>query len=195
MKRFCLTIAAMAVMMGTVGSAAAIASPSASHHPTVSKATRTAQMAKLDARLSKLGNKRLSAQQLKSLGLRPASSADVARAKRMAGHGQARVANIGTTWFDWHWAGVSPLQTWIHTGFVGPYYSYPWYPYYYLFNDVYVCTGSDTGCQQADEYFYEYLVYYYPNGQWYTYGPSQYQNWSIPPAELGWGPYLYDEGV
>ena len=196
MKRFCLTIAALAVMMGTMGSAAAVASPQRARDavPSISAATRTAQLAKLTAKLSKLESKgtRLSVQQLKSLGLRPASSRDVARAKRMGHNGKAAVADIGTSWYDWQYAGV----TWVHTGYTGAYYSYPWYPYYVLYNDMYICTTSGTSCQQADTYFYEYLLYYYPNGQWYIYGPSGYTGYSgFPLSQLGWGPNVYDEGV
>jgi hypothetical protein len=165
-----LGVGGMAILVGT--------SAAMSHSGSVpskvlssSAAQRSAGMAALQAKLRQFHGKKLTARQLRALGLRTPS-------KSLAGHrlrhNGARVADVGCTyWYTYQYAGF----VWVNRYYCGPGYSYPWYPYYYLYDNFYLCpAGSTTNCASTRLWYWEYYLYYYPYGTWYTAGPNGYND-------------------
>jgi hypothetical protein len=187
LKKTLAALASLALVSGFAGTAtAATSTPTAKAPPAVSAATQAADLSKLKADLSKLGNAKLTAAQAKSLGLQKASSKDVARLKQLQkqNSSQAKASHVGSYfWYTWH----NARNSWVDRFYSGPYYSYPWYPYYVIYDNFITCNYSGTGCIDADAYTYQYYLYYYPNGTWYFYNTCSYQSDSISCS--GWGPY------
>jgi hypothetical protein len=183
LKKILMTLASLSLVIGLVGSAEAGATAPAPAQTTKAPAALAASTR--EAVLSKLGSsKHLSRQQLKALGLKPASRQQVARIKQLQkkSNRAARTSTVGCTyWYTHQYYGV----IWIDSYYCGPYYSYPWYPYYVIYNNWKFCTTSGTNCINLNIWTYEYLVYYYPNSTWYYYGPSGYTS---SPQPVGFGP-------
>lgn len=186
MRKTLTALASLVVMVGLVGAAQAGATaPTTNAPPAVKASTRAADLSKLGS------SKRLSAHQLKALGLKPLSRQQVARIKQLqkksngAARTSARTASVvGTNyWYTWE----NARNSWSDRYYSGPYYSYPWYPYYVVYDNWKTCTYSGTNCIDAHAYTYQYYLYYYPNGTWYYYGPGGYQSNSTTYG--GWGPY------
>jgi hypothetical protein len=186
MKKYLLTIASLLTMVGlmSVASVNALAAKPAARTthapPAVSLGTR-------EQALSALGNKVLTREQLKALGLKRVPRAELARIKTLRKHaGGVRVATAGTNyWYTWQ----NDRNSWVDRYYSGPYYSYPWYPYYVVYDNFKTCTYSGTGCIDGDAYTFQYLLYYYPNGTWYYYNTGAYQGSSTNPYG-GFGPYV-----
>lgn len=134
-----------------------------------SASQRSSGIAALQAKLRQFHGKKLTARQLRALGLRPASkSLTVHRLRR-----GAKIADVGCTYLTtYQYSGFA----WVNRYYCGPYYSYPWYPYYYLYDNFYLCSASNTGCLSTNKWYWQYYLYYYPNGAWYTYGPGGYND-------------------
>jgi hypothetical protein len=182
-KKYLMTIASLLTMVGIIGFAqvgAAAAKPSRTTHAphAISAQTR-------EAALAKLGHKRLSSQELRRLGLRRVSGKQLARIRQLRNHrGMARTSAVGTYyWFTWQ----NARNSWVDRYYSGAYYSYPWYPYYVVYDNFKTCTYSGYYCIDANAYTYQYLLYYYPNGTWYYYNTGGYQSNSTDYS--GWGPY------
>jgi hypothetical protein len=187
LKKTLAALASLAVMVGTVGAAQAgthaptrHAARSTKAPPAVKASTRAADLAKFRS------GKRLSARQLRALGLKPLSHRQVARIKKlqkMSKH-RATMSAVGAHyWFTWQ----NARNSWSDRYYSGPYYSYPWYPYYVVYDNWKTCTFSGTNCIDAHAYTYQYYLYYYPNGTWYYYNTGGYQSNSVNYS--GFGPY------
>jgi hypothetical protein len=173
MKKMLTALVSISMMFVLVGSAQA---RNTKAPRTVSAKTRTAAIAKLESRLVKIGaGKRLSAKQLKALGLRPASAATSARMNRLRKHGVARAATVGSVyWYSYTYAGVVYVDRW----YDGPFVSGSWDPYYVIYDNFRI------GGNYADIFYYEYLLDYNNSGAWYWYGPNGYGGDNGP----GFGP-------
>ena len=179
MRKILIAFASLAVMVGLVGSAEAgtsvLAKSQTTHAPSITRALMNAKLAKIEH------SKRLTRGQLRALGLKPVSRQQAAALNRLrsasTSKGEAKAATAGCTyWYTWHNAGNS----WVDRYYCGPYYSYPWYPYYYLYDNFKTCTYAGGSCIAANAYTYYYYGYYYPYQTWYTYGSS---------GGGGYGPY------
>jgi hypothetical protein len=181
MNKTLTSLASLAVVVGLVGTAHATAAPTTSAPPEVSAATRAADLSKLN-----LGSKRLSKIELKALGLKPLARRDVARVKRLQAQreGTATASAAGSYyWYTWQ----NARNSWSDRYYSGAYYSYPWYPYYVVYDNFKTCTYSGTDCLDGHAYTYQYYLYYYPNSTWYYYNTGGYQSNSTDYS--GWGPY------
>jgi hypothetical protein len=182
-KKTLTGLASLALMVGLVGTAqAAATAPTTSAPPAVKASTRAADLSKLN-----LGSgKRLNAHQLKALGLKRVSGQDLARVQKLQKKSKdtASASAVGSTyWYTWQ----NARNSWVDRYYSGAYYSYPWYPYYVVYDNFKTCTYDGSYCVDAHAYTYQYLLYYYPNGTWYYYNTCQYQSNSTDCS--GFGPY------
>jgi hypothetical protein len=174
MKKYALAaVSVLAVAGFTVGAASATASRGTVPARVLSSSAtqRAATMSALQTKLRSYGNRKLSTQTLRSLGLRPVSGS---LAKHHLKLHVAHKADVyaGSYWYTYHYAGFA----WVNRYIYGPFYSYPWYPYYYLYDNFYLCNYANSGCTYTHLWYYEYYLYYYPSGTWYTYGPQGYND-------------------
>ena len=161
--------------------------------PVLSPHTREALVSKFDRSLSKLG-KRPTLQQLRAVGLRPASAQHVAQFKGLQSHHLARAATAGATYAStWQYYG----NTWVDEYYDGPYSAGP-YPgvtnYYIVYFNFKTCTPAGIDCFDANAYTYEvYGAFREPLGNlWYGWDTpyGQYPYPANPTDDsLGWGPY------
>jgi hypothetical protein len=157
MKKFLLPI--IVSLLAVVGLTGAGVATSTSHSvpAKVLSATASQQSAgikTLQAKLRQFHGRKLTAKDLRALGLRPAS-------KSLAGHrlrpNGARIADVGCTyWYTYQYAGF----VWVNRWYCGPYYSYPWYPYYYLYDNFYLCNYANSGCVNTHVWYWQYYLYY-----------------------------------
>jgi hypothetical protein len=85
-------------------------------------------------------------------------------------------------WYTWHYLG----NVWVDSYYCGPYYSYPWWPYYRIYDNFKVCNSSGYNCISAQSWTWQDYLYYWPLHTWYYYGPSGY---STSHELVGYGPY------
>ena len=174
--------------------------------PVIPAQTRNALLSQLARSLSKLG-RGPTLQQLKALGLRPASRQQVARFKQLQSRHLARAATAGATyWYTWQYSG----NIWVDDYYSGPYFTDGatdlvdgsfYSEYYIVYDNFKTCTSSGGDCLDASAYTYQIFGYLTPDltpsevglrialadpTGWYWQGPSE-----LTQAEqlIGYGPY------
>lgn len=164
MKKHFLTLASLMMMIGLIGATqvgAAAAKPSG-------QTTHATHAVRIPAKFAELNSgKRLSAHELKALGLKPVSHKQAARINRLRHktNGRAKAAEVGSTyWYTWQNAGFS----WVDTYYDYDYYSSD-YSWFITYDNYKTCDLSGYNCIDAHAYVVTYYLYYY--GAEYVYGP------------------------
>jgi hypothetical protein len=175
-------------MMGLAAAAQASPPRIAKPLPPVPASTRNAQLSAITSKLAKLHLKlgmRLSARELKTLGLTPVPKRLAARLPRRASRGDARTADLASIW--WYQYQITPSNVWAVVWYDPTPSPGDWgSDWYTIYTEYWVCDPNGNNCIDTDMYTYWYYVV--PWGGNYTYydGPSGSSS-SAP--ELGWGPY------
>jgi hypothetical protein len=147
-KIITLMIASLSLTIGLATAAQAAPGRTTNRPPSVPPSVRNAESA-LTSKLAKLHVKRdtrLTAPQLKSLGLKPDPNWLAAKFKQLAHSTRARAADAGATpWFTYQYYG----PFWVNVAYDGPHLDGIGRTYYYVYSNYVMCNWFVTPAQAA----------------------------------------------
>ena len=147
-KIIALTLASLSLTIGLATAAQATPGRTTYPTPSVPASLRNAESA-VTSKLAKLHVKRgtrLTARQLKALGLKPDPSWLAARFKTLAHSTRARAADAGATpWFTYQYYG----PFWVNVAYDGPHLDGIGRTYYYVYSNYAMCNWFATPAQAA----------------------------------------------
>jgi hypothetical protein len=189
LKRIAVTLASFSLMMGLAAAAQASPPRIAKPLPPVPASTGTPQLSAITSKLAKLHLKlcmRLSARELKTLGLTPVPKRLAVRLPRRASRGDARTASVSPGWTFWHQYQLTPTNVWAQVWWYSvPYVDSAGDAWYTIDTVYWVCDQNSNNCYDTGDYTYEYYIRTFA-GFFFYYNPS---GSAASDPELGWGPY------